>query len=86
MDIDFEKLPTPLRFTYLAMTGCAISFKEMGREKDFFIAFAEEIWNSMEMTDLDYLKDVLEGKMKKDIEPLIESYMRNRCQTVRGKN
>lgn len=78
MVIDIENLPAPLQFAYIAMTKSAIYFKEMGQKKEFFLAFCDEIWNSMEMTDLEYLKDVLEGKMKKDIEPHVESYIRSR--------
>lgn len=83
MTIDIENLPTALQFAYIAMTQSAIYFKEMGQEKEFFLAFCDEIWNSMEMTDLNYLKKVLEGKMKKDIEPHIKSYIRNKSQTDR---
>lgn len=77
MNIDLENLPAQLQFAYLAMTKTAIYFKEMGREKDFFLAFCDEIWNSMEMTDLKYLKDTLDGKMKKDIAPYVESYIKS---------
>ena len=83
MTIDIENLPAPLQFAYIGMTKSAIYFKEMGRDKDFFIAFAKEIWNSMEMTDLDYLKDVLEEKMEKDIKPHVDSYIKNKYQAVK---
>jgi len=77
MTIDLESLPTPLQFAYIAMTKSAIYFKEMGKDQNFFLVFCEEIWNSMEMTDLEYLKSVLDGKMKKDIEPYVKSYIKN---------
>ena len=84
MTIDLESLPTPVQFAYIAMTKSAIYFKEMGQNQDFFLAFCEEIWNSMEMTDLEYLKDVLDGKMKKDIQPHVDSYIRS--QAAQKKN
>lgn len=80
MTIDLENLPAPLQFTYIAMTRSAIYFKEMGQDKDFFLSFSEEIWNSMEMTDIEYLKSVIGGKMRKDIEPHVESYIKNKHQ------
>jgi len=43
MTIDLEKLPTKLQFVYIAMTRSAIHFKEMGQDKNFFLAFCDEI-------------------------------------------
>lgn len=83
MIFDIENLPAPLQFAYIAMTKSAIYFKEMGQNKEFFLGFCDEIWNSMEMTDLKHLKDVLEGKMRKDIEPHLESYIRNKSKKAR---
>ena len=31
----------------------------------------------MELNDLEYLKSVLDAKMKKDIEPAVEKYLRS---------
>lgn len=81
--MNIKNLPPTLQFVYIAMTKSAIHFKEMDRDKDFFLAFCEEIWNSMELTDLEYLKNVLNEKMKKDIGPYVESYINNKCQTDR---
>ncbi len=77
MTVNIEDLPGPLQFAYIAMTRTAIYFKDMDHDKIFFLSFCDEIWESMEMTDLQYLKDALEGKMKKDLQPLVESYVKS---------
>lgn len=77
MDImDIEDLPPYVQFALMAMLKSAISFKETGKDKKFFLQFSEEIWNTMELSDLKYLKETLDGKMKKDIQPYIESYIK----------
>ena len=75
MNLDLENLPPKLQFVFIAMMKSAISFKEMGKDKEFFIEFAKEMWVSIEMTDLDELKEIINGKMRKDLEPYVKSYM-----------
>lgn len=76
MTIDLESLPVPLQFAYVTMTRSAIYFKEIGQKKDFFLNFCDEIWNSMELTDSEYLKDVLSEIMEKDIDLHMDTYMK----------
>lgn len=78
MSIDLDTLPLQAQFAYIAMTKTAIFIKEIGKDKDYFLDFCGEIWNSMEMSDLDTLKDVLQEKMKRDLNTHLKSYMRNK--------
>ncbi len=76
--MDLESLPIEIQFIYIAMTKSVIYFKELGQDKSFYLHFAEEIWNSMELVDLEYLKDTISKKMQKDLEPCIKAYMENK--------
>ena len=67
-----------MQFIFMAMMKSAIIVKEIGKDKSFFVDFAEEIWNSMEMSDFDTLKDTINGKMRDDIEPYVEKYLKSR--------
>lgn len=75
--MDIDDLPPKVQFCFLAMLKSAIAFKEMKKDKEFFLGFSEEIWNSMELSDLDYLNETIEGKMKKDIQPYVDEYVKN---------
>lgn len=86
MTIDLEKLPPAVQFVYIAMTKSAIFLKEIRNEKKFFLAFCEEIWDSMEMSEPDHLNEVLNDKMKKDIEPYVQSYISKNYQADLQKN
>jgi hypothetical protein len=81
--MDIKNLPPSLQFIFMAMMKSAIIVKEIGKDKSFFIDFAEEIWNSMEMSDFNTLKEIIEGKMKDDIEPYVEKYIKSRKSNVR---
>lgn len=61
-----KDLPPSVQFMFIALTKSAILVKELGKDKDFFVALAEEIWNSMEMTDSNELKDIIDVKMFED--------------------
>ena len=74
--MDIENLPPKLQFVFMAMMQSAIHFKEMDKDKEFYLEFAKEIWNSMELSDFDYLKETIMGKMRKDIEPHVKNYMK----------
>ena len=76
--MDLENLPPKIQFAYLAMTRLAINFKEMGHKKEFFLSFCDEIWNSMELSDVEYLKSVLDEKMEKDITTHLDAYIKNK--------
>ena len=65
--MDIENLPPELQFVFIAMLRSAICFKEMERNKKFFLNFAEEIWKTMELTDIEELKEIIHGRIKKDI-------------------
>lgn len=76
--MELDDLPPKLKFIYIAMTKSAIFFKEMERDKKFFLSFAEEIWNSMQLSDLEYLKNVLDEKMEMDIKPYVNLYLKRK--------
>lgn len=80
MNINLEELPSPLQFAYIALTKSAIIFKKMERDKKFFLAFCEEIWNSMEMSDIDYLNETIDSQMEDDIEANLESYFKDKAK------
>lgn len=73
--MNIDNLPPKLKFCYIAMTKSAIYFKEMDQNKQFFLNFCDEIWNSMELSDLKEIKDTLDRKMEKDIKPYVQSYI-----------
>ena len=81
--MDIKNLHPTMQFLFMAMMKSAIMVKEIGQEKQFFVNFAEEIWNSMEMSDLTELKDIIDGKMRDDIEPYVQKYMKSRQENVR---
>jgi hypothetical protein len=74
--MDIENLPPKIQFVFIAMMQSAIELKEMDKDKEFYLDFAKEIWESMELSDFDYLKEVIMGKMRKDIESHVKSYMK----------
>jgi len=76
--MDIKNLSPSMQFIFMAMMKSAIIVKEIGKDKSFFVDFAEEIWNSMEMSDFDTLKDTINGKMRDDIEPYVEKYLKSR--------
>jgi len=76
--IDIENLPPKLQFCVLAMFRSAINFKDMKMDKEFFVSFANEIWESMELTGVEYVREVIDGKMRIDIEPYVEDYINQR--------
>jgi hypothetical protein len=83
MDMDIKNLPPSMQLIFMAMMKSAIIIKEIGKDKSFFVDFAQEIWNSMEMSDLATLKDIIDGKMRDDIEPYVQKYMKSRKNDVR---
>lgn len=74
--MDLKDLSPQARFAYLAMTKSAIFLKEEGFSKDFFVKFAEGIWESMELSDFQTLKDTIEDVMKHDIDPYVKEYIK----------
>lgn len=62
-----DDLPASVKFMYMSMTQTAIYLKEMGRDRDYFVKFAKEIWDTMELNDMQTLKSALREQMEKDI-------------------
>lgn len=79
---DLEKLPDPVKFLYISMTQSAIYFMKTGRNKDFYLSFCNEIWKSIELSELKNVEDYLESYMKKQIEARLESYIRGKRKKV----
>lgn len=67
MNFDIEALPLEIEFIYLALTKSAINIKMMGKKKDFFLDLCNEIWDSMELHDLNKLDSILHNHMKSKI-------------------
>lgn len=80
--MDLKNLSPRAQFLFMAMMNSAIMFKEMGKDRRLFVLFAEETWNSMEMSDFAELKDTIDGKMKQDLEPYVQQYMKSRTTNV----
>ncbi len=59
MILNGKKLDSDASFLYIALTQAAIKVHETGRDKDFFIEFCKEIWESMLLSDTDTLKEIL---------------------------
>jgi hypothetical protein len=79
--MDLENLPPQIQFAFISMLKSAIDFKESGKKEKDFLQFAKGIWETMEMSDLKDLKEIIIGKMRKDLEPAMKSYM----EKQRGK-
>lgn len=73
--MDIDDMPPGVKFVFIAMLQSAITFKEMEKDKKFFVSFAEEIWETMQLSDLEDLKETLQGYMKKEIQPAIKDYI-----------
>lgn len=65
--MNLDDLSESAQFAFIAMLQTAIRFKEGGKNKKFFVDFASEIWETMELSDIEYLKKVLMDRMMKDI-------------------
>ncbi len=73
--MDLENLPPQIQFAFISMLKSAIDFKEMGENEKKFLEFAKGIWETMEMSDLQDLKEIIVSKMQKDLEPAMKVYM-----------
>lgn len=71
--MNIEDLVDPVNFIYVAMTQSAISFKESGKNKDYYLSYCDEIWNSMELLELETLKDILKTYVKNEIKTRLHS-------------
>ena len=72
--MELEDLPPDIQFSFIAIMQSAILFKEQDRDEKEFLNFCKGIWESMELTDLETLKDIISGKMRKDVETSMEKY------------
>ncbi len=73
--MDINDLPAKTKFLFLALMKCAIMLKEGGKDKDFFVGFAEEVWISMEMSNFEELKHLINVQMTNDLEPYVKNYI-----------
>lgn len=71
-----------MQFIFIAMMKSAVMVKEAGFDKEFFTKFAVEIWDSMEMNGVEKINDVIDGAMRKDIEPYVQQYLKKRGKNV----
>jgi len=64
------ELSRDAKFLFFSMMQAAIKMKEMGKEEKDFLYFAHEIWESMELSPIEYLKKMLLDGMIQDIKDL----------------
>jgi hypothetical protein len=65
--MDIEELPANVRFAFLTMSQLACNLKLEGHDKDFFVSFAGEIWDSMLLTGAKELQEIILEYMQQDI-------------------
>lgn len=78
MKLNLEDIGAEGHFVFLAMMKTAITLKKMGKNKNDFVEIAKEIWNSMELSDLTDLENIIHGAMMKDIEEYAEKQKGNK--------
>ncbi len=62
---------SPLQqFLFMAMLSVALKMREFGIKKKEYLIFAEEIWNTMMMNDVEELQKLVSETMKNEIEEL----------------
>ncbi len=66
-ELNLDKCPRT-KFLYMAMTKCALTIKSMDKNKEDFMDFAAEIWDSMILSDENYLNEFLNQSMKEDVQ------------------
>lgn len=64
---DIINLPFEVRFLFVAMMNAAIKMKELGKTEENYLSFAKEIWNSMNMNDIEHLKKIMISLALKEI-------------------
>jgi hypothetical protein len=74
MKIELDELPREVQFMYIAMTKVAISMKESGFDKEFYLQAASEIWDSMILENISDIKELISNKMKSDL----DNYLKQR--------
>lgn len=64
---------SPLQqFLFMSMITVALKMREIGKKKKDYLIFAEETWNSMMMTDIDELQNIVVEIMKKELKEMQE--------------
>ncbi len=59
-------------FSFMAMMQVALKLKQEGKTKEFFVGFAAEIWDSLEMNDADELQNILSNRMMSDLKQFVD--------------
>ena len=70
--IDFEDLPSHIRFIFMTLANASISAYKNGMGKEEYIKFCSETWETMLINGVDELLDVLKGYMLKDLREQID--------------
>jgi|HubBroStandDraft_2_1064218.scaffolds.fasta_scaffold00031_54 hypothetical protein len=70
--MNIEDMPRNLQFVFISLLRSAIIIKEEGKDKKFFINFASEIWEKMNLNDIEDLKNILSEYLKADIEKMMK--------------
>lgn len=61
-------------FCFMAMMQVALLMKESGKDRKFFVDFADGIWESLEMNDRDELKKALTDRMMSDLKKFAREF------------
>ncbi len=70
--MNIDDFNSDTKFLYFALTKSVLTAKRLKLTKKFFIDFANEIWDSMEMTDIDVLEKIIQDQMKDDVNKVLE--------------
>lgn len=65
---ELEKLPQEVKFIFIAMLQTAVNLKKIDKDKSFFIKFAGECWDTMEINSIEIVNDFLKNTMVRDIQ------------------
>lgn len=63
---DVLELDDDAKFLFYTMMQAAITMKEVGSSKEDYLAFANGIWETLELNDLNELKDTLQEDILMD--------------------
>lgn len=69
---NLDELDEKHKFLVVSSLYCAIYFKELGNDEEYFLKFSEEIWRTMELNGADILKIKLDKQMNKDLKSRVE--------------
>lgn len=70
--INFSNVNSDGKFLLFTMMQAALKVKDMGKDEEYFLEFAKGIWETIEMNDIDQLKQTLNFSMMEDLKNYIK--------------